>query len=260
MTTWPAGQGGQRGRTPVRATAYASDDSARQRPGTPVASSHPEPPTELDGPLELDPGDWRARDVYFLMTGLVIPRPIAWVSTRSADGVRNLAPHSYFQAVSNDPPHVVFASTGAKDTLRNVRETGEFVVNLVSADLVEPMNFTATDFPPGEDEFTWAGLTETAAHRIDAPRVTEAHAHLECELRQEVAVGNGNLVIAEVVHVHVAPDLWREGRIDPEAYDPVCRLAGTSYATLGEVFKLPRPSWERDVRGTGPGEAIPRRD
>jgi flavin reductase (DIM6/NTAB) family NADH-FMN oxidoreductase RutF len=224
-----------------------------------VASSHPGPPTHLDGPLEVDPSDWQAREVYFLLTGLVIPRPIAWVSTRSAEGVRNVAPHSYFQAVANDPPHIVFSSTGVKDTLRNVRATGEFVVNLVTTDVVEPMNFTATDFPPGEDEFTWAGLTEAPAARVAAPRVAEARAHLECALRQEVAVGNGNLVIAEVVHVHVDPGIWRDGRVDPVAYDPVCRLSGTGYATLGEVFKLPRPGWERDVRGTEPGEAIPRR-
>jgi flavin reductase (DIM6/NTAB) family NADH-FMN oxidoreductase RutF len=223
-----------------------------------VPSSHPGPPDELDAPLELDPADWEARQVYFVMTGLVIPRPIAWVSTRAETGVRNVAPHSYFQAVSNDPPHIVFSSTGEKDTLRNVRATGQFVVNLVSVDLVEQMNFTATDFPPEEDEFSWAGLTEAPAVRVDAPRVAEARAHLECEVRHELPVGNGNLVVAEVVHIHVDPDIWRGGRVDPARYDPVCRLSGTGYATLGEVFKLPRPSWARDVQGTEPGEAIPR--
>ncbi len=225
-----------------------------------MTSSHPAPPDTLLEPLEVDPADWQPRQVYFLMTGLVVPRPIAWVSTRSPDGVRNVAPHSYFQAVANDPPHIVFSSTGEKDTLRNVRATGEFVVNLVSTEVVEPMNFTAADFPPEEDEFTWAGLTEAPAHRVAAPRVAEARAHLECELRHELPVGNGNLVVAEVVHVHVDPSVWRDGRVDPLAYDPVCRLAGTSYATLGEVFKLPRPSWRRDVEGTAPGEAIPRRE
>ena len=225
-----------------------------------MTSSHPAPPDELTEPLEIDPADWEPRQVYFLMTGLVVPRPIAWVSTRSPDGVRNVAPHSYFQAVANDPPHIVFSSTGEKDTLRNVRATGEFVVNLVDTSVVEPMNFTAADFPPDEDEFTWAGLTEAAAHRVAAPRVAEARAHLECELRHELPVGNANLVVAEVVHVHVDASLWRDGRVDPVAYDPVCRLAGTGYATLGEVFKLPRPSWRYDVEGTAPGEAIPRRE
>lgn len=223
-----------------------------------MATSHPAPPDELDGPLELDPEDWPARQVYFVMTGLVIPRPIAWVSTLGEGGVRNVAPHSYFNAVAHDPPHVMFSSSGQKDTLRNVRATGEFVVNLVSMDVVEPMNFTATDFPPDEDEFTWAGLTEEPSQRVAAPRVGEAAAHLECEVREIVPAGNAHVVVGEVVHLHVAPRVWRAGRVDPELLDPVCRLAGTRYARLGPIFQLPRPSWTRDVEGTPHGQAIPR--
>jgi flavin reductase (DIM6/NTAB) family NADH-FMN oxidoreductase RutF len=223
-----------------------------------VTSSHPAPPAELEAPLELDPTDWEPRQVYFLLTGLVVPRPIAWVSTRSPAGIRNVAPHSYFNVVAHDPPHVMFSSTGEKDTLRNVQLTGEFVVNLVTQDVVEPMNFTATDFPPEEDEFVWAGLTEAPAHAVGVPRVAEAKAHLECRLVQVVPAGNGNIVIGRVDHVHVDPSVWADGRVDPVRYDPVCRLAGTRYATLGEVFKLPRPRWD-DVRHTEPGEAIPRR-
>ncbi|MFA9432284.1 flavin reductase family protein [Egicoccus sp. AB-alg2] len=223
-----------------------------------MSSSHPGPPDHLDGPLEVDPADWEPRQVYFLMTGLVVPRPIAWVSTYGPDGVRNVAPHSYFNVVAHDPPHVVFSSSGQKDTLRNVRERGAFVVNIVTMDVVEAMNFTATDFPPDEDEFDWAQLTETPAMAVDAPRVGEARAHLECRLVEEVRAGNGHLVVGEVVHLHVDPSAWRDGRIDPVLLDPVCRLAGTRYATLGEVFQLPRPRWA-DVRGTAPGEAIPRR-
>jgi flavin reductase (DIM6/NTAB) family NADH-FMN oxidoreductase RutF len=223
-----------------------------------VTSSHPSPPDDLDADLELTPADWEARQVYFLMTGLVIPRPIAWVATRSEEGVANVAPHSYFNVVSNDPPHVVFSSTGEKDTLRNVRATGEFVVNLVTEHVVEPMNATAADLPPGEDEFRWFGIETAPSHVVAPPRVAAAKAHLECRLVQEVPLGNGNLVIGEVVHVHVAPDVWRAGRVDPELYAPVCRLAGTRYATLGEVFKLPRPRWE-DVREQPLAERIPRR-
>jgi flavin reductase (DIM6/NTAB) family NADH-FMN oxidoreductase RutF len=224
-----------------------------------VATSHPEPPDHLDAALELDPADWPKRQVYFLLTGLVVPRPIAWVSTRSPKGVRNVAPHSYFNVVAHDPPHVIFSSTGEKDTLRNVQLTGEFVVNIVTQDVVEVMNFTATDFPPDEDEFSWAQLTEAPAQTVRAPRVADAKAHLECRLVQVVPAGNGNIVIGRVEHVHVDPSVWRAGRVDPQLLDPVCRLAGTGYATLGEVFKLPRPSWEAEVQGTRPGEAIPRR-
>ncbi len=223
-----------------------------------MATSHPAPPDQLDDHLELDPADWPARQVYFVMTGLVIPRPIAWVSTLGADGVRNAAPHSYFNVVAHDPPHVVFSSSGEKDTLRNVRATGEFVVNIVTMDLIERMNFTATDFPSGEDEFTWAELTEAPSHTIAAPRIAEAKANLECRVVDIVAAGNGNIVIGEVTHIHLDPSVWRDGRVDPELLDPVCRLAGTSYATLGEVFKLPRAAWA-DVEGTEPGAAVPRR-
>jgi len=223
-----------------------------------VTSSHPAPPDRLDADLELTPADWAARQVYFVMTGLVIPRPIAWVSTLSEDGTRNVAPHSYFNVVSNDPPHVVFSSTGVKDTLRNVRASGEFVVNLVTQHVLEPMNATAADLPPGEDEFTWFGIEEAPSAVVAPPRVAAAKAHLECRLVQELSLGNGNLVVGEVVHIHVAADVWADGRVDPELLDPVCRLAGTRYATLGEVFKLPRPTWEQ-VRDQPLEDRIPRR-
>jgi flavin reductase (DIM6/NTAB) family NADH-FMN oxidoreductase RutF len=207
------------------------------------------PPARLTAPLELAAGDWPARELYLLLTGLVVPRPIAWVSTVAADGTRNVAPHSYFNLVSHEPPHVGFSATGVRDTLTNVRASGEFVVNVVSADLVEPMNLTATDFPPQEDEFDWAGLAAAPAARVAAPRVAQARAHLECRLAQEVPVGSATLVIGEVVHVHVDPAVWRDGRVDPVLLDPVGRLAGTGYARLGEVFQLPRERWDRLAGG-----------
>src|SRR5688572_27495238 len=110
------------------------------------------------GFTELDLATHTSRENYFLLTSLVVPRPIAWVSSLGADGVRNLAPHSYFNIVSSDPPIVHFTQTGRKDTLNNVEATGEFVISLVSMELAEQMNLTAADFPPGEDEFTWAGV------------------------------------------------------------------------------------------------------
>lgn len=197
---------------------------------------------------ELDPADLEPRAVYFLLTSLVVPRPIAWVSSLSAEGARNLAPHSYFNVVSSKPPVVHFTSTGVKDSLRNVRATGEFVVNIVSEDLVEPMNLTATDFPPDEDEFTWAKLDAAESVVVGPPRVAAARAALECRLRDILSIGNGNMVFGDVVHVHVDDAIWSDGRIDPELLEPVGRLAGWNYAPLRDVVRIPRPSWDPATR------------
>lgn len=223
-----------------------------------MPSSHPAPPDVLDTPLELTPADWERRQVYHLLTGLVVPRPIAWLSTVDDRGVRNLAPHSYFNLVATDPPHVMFASTGVKDTLRNIRVNGEFVVNLVSQHVVEEMNATSGDLPPEEDEFDWFGIEATPSAVVAPPRVTAARAHLECRAVHEVPIGASHVVFGEILHVHISPDIWSAGRVDPEHYDPVCRLAGTGYAQLGEVFKLPRPTWD-ELRTQPAGERIPRR-
>jgi flavin reductase (DIM6/NTAB) family NADH-FMN oxidoreductase RutF len=132
------------------------------------------------------------------------------------------------------------------------------VVNIVTMDVVEEMNATATDVPPGVDEFAWVGLDTAPSRTVSPPRVASAKAHFECRVVHDLAVGNGNLVVGEVVHVHVAPDVWRDGRVDPVLLDPVCRLAGTGYATLGDLVTLPRPRWDT-VRDLPPEARIPRR-
>jgi flavin reductase (DIM6/NTAB) family NADH-FMN oxidoreductase RutF len=184
------------------------------------------------------------RDPYFLLTGLVVPRPIAWVSTLTEAGTANLAPHSYFNVISAQPPIVHFTSSGEKDSLRNVRATGEFVVNIVSLDLVEEMNLTAADFPPEESEFDWAGLAREPSDRVRPPRVARARAALECRVRDIVSMGTGHMVFGDVLRFHVDDEVWRDGRVDPEALNPVGRLAGSAYSAQGKVFKLPRPTWE----------------
>src|SRR5262249_21186401 len=113
--------------------------------------SHPFPPERLEAPLEIDPADWSKRHVYDLVTSLVVPRPVAWLSTVPPGGHRNLAPYSYFNLVADSPPHVVFSSVGEKDTLRNVKATGEFVVNLASRTLLAALDATAISLPPEED-------------------------------------------------------------------------------------------------------------
>jgi flavin reductase (DIM6/NTAB) family NADH-FMN oxidoreductase RutF len=200
---------------------------------------------------EIDPAALRGREPYRLLTSLVVPRPIAWVSTLAQDGTRNLAPHSYFNAISSAPPVVHFTSTGEKDTLRNVRASGEFVVNIVTRDVVEAMNLTAADFPPGEDEFAWAGLDAAPSIVVKPPRVAQARASLECRAHSEVTIGNGTMVFGEVVHVAVDEDVLVDGVADPVRLGAVARLGGSGYVVADRPFHLERPTWERVRRTTG---------
>ncbi len=195
------------------------------------------------------------KDNYKLLSGSVIPRPIAWVSTVDADGVRNLAPYSFFVAVSANPPAVCFcpsvreAENGLlpiKDTLVNVRATGEFVVNVVSEELTERMSATSAQLKPGEDEFTLAGLTAMPGERVRAPRVGEAKVQMECRLLQIVEVGTGvmggSLVLGEVLLWHISEEVLEPGyKIDHDRLRAVGRMAGSDYVRTGNRFTLPRP-------------------
>ena len=221
-----------------------------------MPASHDAPPSVLDRPLEVGSADWKSRDFYFLLTALVVPRPIGWVSTLSAAGVRNLAPYSYFNLMGSNPAYVALGSTGVKDSLTNMREVPQFVANIVTMDLLERMNFTSGDFPRDEDECSWAGLTPAPAMKVRPARVAEAKAHLECEVAQVVTDGETNIILGRVVHVHVDPSVWKDGRVDPKLLDPVCRLSGFGYASLGELFRLERPQW-KSVAGTQGQEAMP---
>ena len=215
------------------------------------------PPRTLEGPLEVAPEDWDRREFYLLMTALVIPRPIGWISTVSAGGVRNLAPYSYFNLMGSDPFYVAFGSTGVKDTLTNVRETKQFVANIATMHLLEKMNFTSGDFPGDEDEFGWAGLTPVPSAKVLPPRVGEAKAHLECEMVQIVSDRNTHIVLGRIVHAHVDQSVWQDGRVDAKLLDPICRLSGASYGALGDLFRVERPKW-KEVAGSTAQEKMPR--
>jgi flavin reductase (DIM6/NTAB) family NADH-FMN oxidoreductase RutF len=201
--------------------------------------------------LAFDPGNHSAGDIYKLMIGAIVPRPIALVSSLDEKNVRNLAPFSYFTACSSNPPVVVFcpilrpAPPQAKDTLRNVLATREFVVNIVSEDFAQGMNATAAQVPPEVDEFELSGLTPIPSELIKPPRVGESPIHMECRLLQTVQVsdkpGGGTLVLGEVLRFHVREDLIENFRIDPDKLRAIGRMAGSTYARTTDRFELERP-------------------
>jgi flavin reductase (DIM6/NTAB) family NADH-FMN oxidoreductase RutF len=199
----------------------------------------------------IDPGAMPWRDAYKLMIGSILPRPIAWVSTVSRDGIYNLAPFSFFTAVAAEPMTICFSpmrgdSGRKKDTLLNVEETGEFVVNIVSEPLVAAMNATSAPFPPEVDEFQAAGLTPLPCETVRAPRVGESLVAYECKLLQVVHVGEakagaGALVLGTVQRLHVADALLDQGRINPDLLQPIGRMAGNDYVRCADRFTLERP-------------------
>lgn len=221
-----------------------------------MTASHDAPPPRLDRALEVGPRDWAQREFYLLITALVIPRPVGWISTISATGASNVAPYSFFNLMGSDPPYVAFGSTGAKDSIANLHEVPEFVANIPSMDMLEKMNLTATDFPPDEDEFEWAGLNPEPSAKVRPYRVADAKAHLECELAQIISDGNTHIALGRIVHAHVDPSVWKAGRVDPRLLDPVCRLSGSAYAALGELVSLARPAWS-DLKAAGGKPAMP---
>jgi flavin reductase (DIM6/NTAB) family NADH-FMN oxidoreductase RutF len=195
--------------------------------------------------------------MYNLLTGCVLPRPIAWVSTMNAEGQLNLAPFSAFCLASFNPPVVCFAPTlksidrdgekvvVPKDTLRNIGNNYEFVINIVSRELVEKMDITATPYPANVNEFEMAGVTPAPSTHVKVPRVKEAKASFECSLRQIINFGRhdlaGNLVLGDILGAHVADGLWEGGHIDLDMLNPVGRLSGIDYCSVEDRFKLGKP-------------------
>jgi flavin reductase (DIM6/NTAB) family NADH-FMN oxidoreductase RutF len=181
------------------------------------------------------------------MISSVVPRPIAWVSTVDAAGVANLAPFSYFMAITDSPPTIAFACSprgaGKKDTLRNVEALGEFVVNIVDDDRAEQMNLTSGDYPAEVDEFALTKLTAAPSVKVKAPRVGEAPINMECRLVRVLPVGKANLVLGEIVQWHVRDDVYdpATGRLDMHRLRPVGRLAGNLYSHIHQIFEMKRP-------------------
>ena len=189
------------------------------------------------------------RERYKLMIGTIIPRPIAWVTTRDAQGRANAGPYSFFNCLSADPPIVAlgveYRADGAqKDTARNIRDTGCFTVNIVSHALVEAMNVTAVPFPAGVDELAEAGLATAPGVLVDCPRIAAATASLECRLHSFLPVRNSrDIILGEIVYAHVVANAVNESlHVDPTLIDAVGRLGGHGYSTIRDRFDLPTMS------------------
>jgi len=201
--------------------------------------------------MQFDPQEIDQKAIYKLLTGAVIPRPIGWISSLSADGIPNLAPFSFFNAVGEDPPHVMFSTVRTnntnKDTLNNVLATGQFVVNMVTEDNVEKMNATSVVAAPEVDEFELAGLTPIRSIKVKPARVAESPITMECELVHHYTLeghkhGGATIIIGRIVMFHIDQSvLLDDFKINLQTYRPVARLAGANYAKLGEIFSIKRP-------------------
>lgn len=202
--------------------------------------------------LSFEPQKDSPANLYKLMIGMVVPRPIAFVSSLDANGVRNLAPFSFFMAISADPPVICFVTAHrsgplpAKDTLTNVLATKEFVVNIVSEEFAEKMNLTSANVAPEVDEFTLSGLTPLPSELVRPPRVAESHAHMECRLRQTLPISNSagatnTIIFGDVLRFHVDESIVDSYKIDPEKLRAIGRMGGPTYATTRDLFDLIRP-------------------
>jgi flavin reductase (DIM6/NTAB) family NADH-FMN oxidoreductase RutF len=204
--------------------------------------------------LSFNPVECQPREIYKLMTGIIVPRPVALVSTVSREGVANLAPFSFFSGVGAVPPTVLFcpalredasAEDPRKDTLRNAEETGEFVINVVSDAIADAANASSAEVPPQVDEFLLSGLTPIPSEIVRPPRVAQSPAQMECKLLQVIYTGHaprsGVIVLGEVLRFHLRADLFENFRVDPAALDAVGRMAGNTWVRTRDRIELIRP-------------------
>lgn len=201
--------------------------------------------------MTIHPAEHDPKDIYKILIGSVVPRPIAFVSSLDKNGIRNLAPFSFFNACSANPPIVCFSASfrpgsgTGKDTLHNIRETGEFVVNIVSEAIAEAMNLTSGDYPAEVDEFVVSGLTPVPSEFVKPPRVGESLVQMECKLQQIVVVSDkplgAALIIGEVVCFHVDDAIVENFRIDPDKLRAIGRMGGATYARTRDRFDIARP-------------------
>lgn len=201
---------------------------------------------------DFDPAEMGGRSFYRLLTSVVVPRPIAWVSTVSPDGVENLAPHSFFTIASVNPPVVSFTSVGEKDSLRNIRETVEFVISLAPEDMFEAVNATGTGFAADVSEFDAAGIAREASGTVRPPRVAGSPVALECRLHEIHPVGDCFVVYGEITRAAISTETL-DGDSHPriEALRPLSRLGLNEWGTIGdvrEITRIPAAEWPGHYR------------
>ncbi|WP_046176079.1 flavin reductase family protein [Domibacillus indicus] len=201
---------------------------------------------------KIDPAHLGERENYKFLTGSIVPRPVAFVTTLSETGVLNAAPFSYFNIVSSNPPMVSLSiqrnKGEMKDTARNAAAQSAFVVHISDESYLEELNKTAKMLPPEESELDLTELTPVKSERINVPAVQEAKIRMECVLEQQITLGKTedgpscDLLIGRIVQYHIQEELYKNGRIDAKKLAPVSRLAGNFYAGLGDIFELKRPT------------------
>jgi flavin reductase (DIM6/NTAB) family NADH-FMN oxidoreductase RutF len=190
--------------------------------------------------MDFSPKELSSRDFYKLLTAVVVPRPIAWVSSTSAAGHDNLAPHSFFTVASVNPPIIQFTSVGEKDSLRNIVATKEFTVNLTPASLLAEVNATGTNFPPEVSEFDAAGLTREPSLTVRPPRVAESPVALECKLYRTLPMGDCTLVFGEVTHAVVSGRVLDGSHPRIDLLEPLSRLGLDEWGTMGNIHEIKR--------------------
>jgi len=197
--------------------------------------------------MEIDPKELKPSQAYDLITGLIVPRPIAFISTLSPDGIPNAAPFSFYNGISTNPPMLAVAiaqpGTEKKATMRNIEATGEFVVNGVDEDLAEGMNRASGNYPSDTNKFVGAGLTPVPSVKVKPPRIGEAPVSLECRVVQVVPLPETRdvLVIGRILHIYLRDDLIKKGTFDPGRFRAIGRLGQSSYCWIHEKFTLDKP-------------------
>jgi flavin reductase (DIM6/NTAB) family NADH-FMN oxidoreductase RutF len=202
--------------------------------------------------MEITPASLPWNSLYKILVGSVAPRPIGWISTVDTEGIPNLAPFSFFNVVCANPPTILFCPMvrgtdgKTKDTLHNIRATGEFVVNIVTESLAAAMNATSVEIAASVDEFALAGLEKLPSTAVKPPRVGASPIHFECKLHQIVEIGSqpgsGSVVIGQVIHIHIDETvLLGEDKINLAALRPIGKLAGNAYCRITDLFEIERP-------------------